>query len=270
MRRVIIESPFAGRDKDETDYNLAYLRACLHDSLMRGEAPFASHAIYTQPGVLDDKIPAERTHGIEAGFAWREAAVATIVYTDLGISHGMTLGIEAATKLVVKLPLSEFCKEPNHVIEYRELGGKWAEPRETINERTTAYWHGCWLEAGHHLWNRAGRSVYDVLPFSEHSLDSGYAPCMSRRDKIVVGNREDRHAELPQGQFVRSVVDGWTIIAWWDRTQGDTRPGCNSCYIVRGDHTTAQMLKWFPIHFPKQAKRLADAGVKLVEVFATS
>lgn len=50
MRRVIIESPYAGN----VEANATYLRRCLRDSLLRGEAPFASHAIYTLPGVLDD------------------------------------------------------------------------------------------------------------------------------------------------------------------------------------------------------------------------
>ena len=48
MRRVIIESPYAGFVKRNEDY----ARECLRDSLMRGEAPIASHLLYTQPGVL--------------------------------------------------------------------------------------------------------------------------------------------------------------------------------------------------------------------------
>lgn len=41
MRRVIIESPYHGN----VERNLRYLRACLRDSLLRGEAPFASHGL---------------------------------------------------------------------------------------------------------------------------------------------------------------------------------------------------------------------------------
>lgn len=95
MRRVIIESPYAG----DVERNLAYLRAAIKDSLNRGEAPFASHAIYTQPGVLDDNAPTEREHGIQAGFAWRSAAELTAVYTDFGIAPGMRRGIEHAETL---------------------------------------------------------------------------------------------------------------------------------------------------------------------------
>lgn len=91
-RLVILESPYAG----DVGANVAYARAALRDSLLRGEAPIASHLLYTQPGVLDDNVPAERQHGIDAGLAWRSVAEATVVYVDRGISRGMEYGIAAA------------------------------------------------------------------------------------------------------------------------------------------------------------------------------
>ena len=63
---------------------------------MRGEAPIASHLLYTQPGVLDDNNPIERVRGIEAGLAWRKVAMASVVYTDRGVSAGMEYGIKTA------------------------------------------------------------------------------------------------------------------------------------------------------------------------------
>lgn len=107
MIRVVIESPYAG----DAELNLRYLRACMHDCLTRGEAPFASHALYTQPGVLDDTKPDERELGIQAGFAWRAAADLTVVYGDLGITCGMQYGIAHAEAR--GLP-----------IEYRTLNGR--------------------------------------------------------------------------------------------------------------------------------------------------
>lgn len=91
-RLVIVESPYAG----DVAENERYARAALHDSLMRGEAPIASHLLYTQPGVLDDLNPAERQHGIDAGLAWARVADATVVYNDRGISRGMEYGIANA------------------------------------------------------------------------------------------------------------------------------------------------------------------------------
>lgn len=89
---VIIESPYAG----DVAANEEYARKCLRDSLLRGEAPIASHLLYTQPGVLDDTIPDERTRGIEAGLAWGKHAALTAVYTDRGVSRGMQIGMDRA------------------------------------------------------------------------------------------------------------------------------------------------------------------------------
>ena len=94
MRRVILESPYAG----DVEFNVTYARACVRDCLLRGESPLASHLLYTQPGVLADDDPAERAHGIAAGLAWLTVAEASVVYIDHGISPGMSYGIEAAAK----------------------------------------------------------------------------------------------------------------------------------------------------------------------------
>ena len=103
-RLVIIESPFAG----DYGFNLGYARRAMKDCLARGEAPFASHLLYTQRGILNDRVPDERKKGMEAGFAWGEQADATVVYVDLGISDGMRMGIERA-------------KDDNRPVEYRKL-----------------------------------------------------------------------------------------------------------------------------------------------------
>ncbi len=94
-RLVILESPYAGN----VERNLAYLRKCLRDSLLRGECPIASHGLYTQPGVLNDNDPIEKIIGIDAGLSWIEKADATVVYTDLGLSQGMKYGIKAAVNV---------------------------------------------------------------------------------------------------------------------------------------------------------------------------
>lgn len=112
-RLVIIESPYAG----DVQRNEAYARAALKDCLLRGEAPLASHLLYTQPGVIDDNIPEERVLGIDAGLAWGAVADATVVYTDFGISAGMAYGIERA-------------KREGRPVEYRQLPAFVAGMRE--------------------------------------------------------------------------------------------------------------------------------------------
>lgn len=92
MRLVILESPYGG----DVETNVAYARLCVRDSLLRGEAPIASHLLYTQPGILDDTVATERAHGIDAGLAWKTVANASVAYIDRGISQGMEYGIAAA------------------------------------------------------------------------------------------------------------------------------------------------------------------------------
>jgi hypothetical protein len=92
MRRVVIESPYAG----DVEANVDYARRCVRDSIALGDAPIASHLLFTQPGILDDGVEGERELGIAAGLAWYEVAEVCVVYTDRGVSRGMSRGIEAA------------------------------------------------------------------------------------------------------------------------------------------------------------------------------
>jgi len=69
---TIVESPYRVADgtpraEVELARNLAYVRAAMRDCFHRKEIPIPSHALYTQPGVLDDAAPDERALGIGAG-----------------------------------------------------------------------------------------------------------------------------------------------------------------------------------------------------------
>lgn len=97
--RVIIESPLGAKTRNGIEFNKGYARAAMRDSLLRGEAPFASHLLYDHLDILDDQIPVERELGMTAGFEWIRMAQKTVVYTDLGISKGMELGIAKAQGL---------------------------------------------------------------------------------------------------------------------------------------------------------------------------
>lgn len=109
MRFVILESPYAG----DVAHNLAYARAAKRDCLLKGDAPLASHMLYTQDGVLDDSKPEDRALGIRAGLTIGALAEATVVYMAFGISRGMAQGIAAAEAL-------------GRPLEYRTLLG-WAK-----------------------------------------------------------------------------------------------------------------------------------------------
>lgn len=106
---VVIESPYSG----DIQANIEYLLECVHDSYMiRGEAPIASHLIYTRLPKSEMKIEDDvyqghvvdngqayrhgRDHGIACGFAWNKHADVVAVYIDRGISDGMARGIHFA------------------------------------------------------------------------------------------------------------------------------------------------------------------------------
>lgn len=119
MIRVIIESPLRADTPEGYERNRQYARACMRDSFELGEAPFASHLLYDQPGILDDTKLEERELGIRAGLAWAEIATTRVFYTDLGISPGMVRGRGAAAELGQR-------------VVYRTLGAPWSDsPRSS-------------------------------------------------------------------------------------------------------------------------------------------
>lgn len=152
-----------------------------------------------------------------------------------------------------------------------------------------AYYFGYRKHAGHELQHTNGRAVRpeDGVPFDPFDrdfwLDGAYAPKRAAWARfgmeagrvffVMQGASEDdrralRHHgdELPQGEFLLHRIRGHTLMAWWDRTQGDARGACNSVFIVEGDHTSEEMLALWPQRFPLQAANLERAGVKLIEV----
>lgn len=106
MRRVILESPYAG----DVTRNTAYARAAMAHAIQEGDAPIASHLLYTQPGILADLKPDERALGINCGYAWGDTAEAVVVYEDLGVSPGM------------KAALARY-RDSGKPIEYRTIPG---------------------------------------------------------------------------------------------------------------------------------------------------
>lgn len=90
MKLVVVESPYKGETNEERFRNVYYARLCLHDCIVNhGEAPFASHLLYTQPHILRDEVPEERLQGIDAGLCFKRVVEYTVFYTDLDWSTGM-------------------------------------------------------------------------------------------------------------------------------------------------------------------------------------
>lgn len=94
MRRVIIESPYGSPDLAVVQENINYARCCVRNRVLSGDAPIASHLLFTQPNILDDMDPNERALGIAAGLAWFPVADAQIFFVDRGWSRGMLAALD--------------------------------------------------------------------------------------------------------------------------------------------------------------------------------
>lgn len=74
MTKIVIESPYKATDIYSVQDNVTFARRICRYAILHGYAPYASHLFYTQPGILDDDIPHERTLGISAGLVWSSQA----------------------------------------------------------------------------------------------------------------------------------------------------------------------------------------------------
>lgn len=112
-----------------------------------------------------------------------------------------------------------------------------------------AYFYGCWNRAGHFLHEPGGGSPQrGTVPDDWRTkFDGSYAPKQT--------------GESLQGQFLLHIIDGFdglsqcfTVMSWWDCTQGDTRPGCNSTLILEGEHDGLTMVAALGKYFPHAAE----------------
>lgn len=112
-RRVYLESPYSG----EIEANTNYAIQCMQDCLLRGEAPFVSHLLYTQEpnvGFVSDYDPKYQTitreAGIDAAQSFRLVSDCTVVYMDRGMSSGMEAGIAHAKQIGQKVEFRRLAK----------------------------------------------------------------------------------------------------------------------------------------------------------------
>lgn len=94
MIRVVIESPLNAPTREGIEENKAYAKRAFCDCVSRGEAPYASHLLFDQPGLLDDLVLRDRNLGINLGLEWGRLAHKVVVYADRGVSKGMQLGMD--------------------------------------------------------------------------------------------------------------------------------------------------------------------------------
>jgi len=105
MKLVVIESPLCGRPPERCptflrplvervlrERNRHFAFACMRFELAKGNAPYASHVTFDQPGLLEDSKPEQRALGIAVGQAWSAVGNSRSFFETRGMSGGMLLG----------------------------------------------------------------------------------------------------------------------------------------------------------------------------------
>lgn len=145
------------------------------------------------------------------------------------------------------------------------------------------YFFGCWNEPGHYLHSSGRGSVdYQARQQIEHygdglHIDGTLAPRRNREGGICWEGQGKTHdergriksnsGECAQGQYLLHVLpNGFTVIQWWDRCQGDKRGACNSTILLEGTHAADEMVAALGRHFPHVLENLKKHGVELVNV----
>lgn len=106
------------------------------------------------------------------------------------------------------------------------------------------YFFGCRNEeGGHYLFDPHMRTRWEkieALPWG-WTIDGGLAP--------GGGVRIGRRPEI-EGHAALHHKDGWTALAWWDRSV-DKRGACNAGLYANGTFTAEEMLVLGREHFPQ-------------------
>lgn len=114
--------------------------------------------------------------------------------------------------------------------------------------------------AGHYLYDPTYRTLREEtsLPPSLQRIDTVWTRERPRSEEEV-RNRSSRERDpQTQGRAFIHYVDGWTIVAWWDRSE-DKRGGCNANFLAEGRFGFATMLDIARKVFPREMRRMEAA-----------
>lgn len=113
-------------------------------------------------------------------------------------------------------------------------------PAEALTVET--YYFGCLGEAGHYWHVRGGRAI--GYRFDDRFPESFYIDgkfCPHPRPEV-------------EGECALHHVEGWTVLAWWDRSV-DRRSGSNSAIVTKGTYDFTTMLEIGKAQFPSVMSR---------------
>lgn len=115
-----------------------------------------------------------------------------------------------------------------------------------------AYYFGCWERSGH-FWR--GKNPYTT----EHEILQKVPPALKHIDGrfcpgAVPGDSYARRRPEVEGEAALHHVDGWTVLAWWDRSV-DHRGACNSNIVARGTFDFTIMIEIGKAQYPRVITR---------------
>lgn len=123
------------------------------------------------------------------------------------------------------------------------------------------YYFGCRRGEIGHYWQ--GRGDVDSLygPAGGPGIIDGKYPPRVGPDRRRRPDQYDSRPEVPQGQAALVHVSGWTVIAYWDRSQ-DKRGASNSAFAAEGECSFAELLeaarRQWPWVFERQAFEVVE------------
>lgn len=125
------------------------------------------------------------------------------------------------------------------------------------------YYFGCQRESGHYWWDTEGsrssrKAEERVGGKIANKIDGGFCPGVSSDPN----KRYARTRPEVEGEAKLHYVDGWTILAFWDRSV-DKRGACNSNFVIRGCCTFDEALQLAREQYPQVMNRLTFE-IKLV------
>lgn len=110
--------------------------------------------------------------------------------------------------------------------------------------------------AGHHLYDAPGR-------WAPEAARRGLPKALAHLDSVWCRGERPAPPSMPvavndpqvEGRAFIHYVDGWTVLAWWDRS-GDARGGCNAAFLVEGYHRYSEAFLRALDAFPRELERM--------------
>jgi len=117
---------------------------------------------------------------------------------------------------------------------------------------------GVGTRPGHYWWSVGAEPAALVFSGLKAGLDGRVGDCPFTYE---VDGRLQPGGDLKdeEGKCLLHLRNGWTAIAWWDRSGPDKRPGCCSAFVMRGEHAFSSMVAELYRSFPWAANRISFA-----------